>query len=366
MDRRRVVRVAVVTGELLAFDGLAELPADALALLAAGAAEDFQFGAAWFGAVAAAALPPGARPRLLLYREAGRAVTLLMLQAQAGRLAGLTTPYTTRFRPPTAPGADADAPRRAGAAFGRACRAAGPLRLDCLEADWPGLPPLLAGLRDAGLVALAFDHFGNWHGALPAEWGAYLAERPSALRATIKRRLASATRDPSIVFEAIDGGAALADGLAAYESVHARSWKQAEPFPHFTAALLPAAAAAGALRLGVLRQGGAAVAAQYWLLAGGTATVLKLAHDEAAKAISPGTVLTALMIRRLIEQDRATALDFGRGDDAYKAGWTGQRRQRIGVLLCSPWDPAGLTALARHAAGKIWRNASSRKNVVSC
>ena len=87
--------------------------------------------------------------------------------------------------------------------------------------------------------------------------------------------------------------------------------------------------------------------------------MLKLAHDEAARALSPGTVLTALMICRLIEHDGAVALDFGRSDDAYKAGWTGQRRLRIGVLLCPLRHPAGLAALARHALGRAvaWRPA---------
>jgi len=63
-------------------------------------------------------------------------------------------------------------------------------------------------------------------------------------------------------------------------------------------------------------------------------------------------VLTALMVRHLLERDRVAALDFGRGDDAYKAGWTGRRRQRIGVLLCPPWHQAGFLALARHLGGQ--------------
>ncbi len=114
-----------------------------------------------------------------------------------------------------------------------------------------------------------------------------------------------------------------------------------------------AAAGAGALRLGLLRAGGEAVAAQLWVVAGGVATVHKLAHDAAARAHSPGTVLTALMIRHLLDEERAAALDFGRGDDAYKSGWTGQRRQRIGVQLCPPWQPAGAAAIARHLAGRL-------------
>jgi hypothetical protein len=280
-------------------------------------------------------------------------VVVLPLVRQGGRLAGLSTPYTSRFRPIAAPGASDAAMRRAGAAFGQVCRRFGPLRLDAMEPDCPGLAPLLAGLREAGMVALRFDHFANWHAEVPSCWAEYLASRPGALRATIRRRLASAARDPRLAFELIAGGPALAAGIAAYETVHAASWKPAEPFPGFTAALLPLAAEAGALRLGVLRRDGVPVAAQYWLVAGGTASVLKLAHAEAARAISPGTVLTALMIRRLIEDDAIRRLDFGRGDEPYKAGWTGTRRMRIGVVLCPLRHPAGIALLARHVAGRI-------------
>jgi CelD/BcsL family acetyltransferase involved in cellulose biosynthesis len=81
--------------------------------------------------------------------------------------------------------------------------------------------------------------------------------------------------------------------------------------------------------------------------------VLKLAHDEAFKAHSPGTVLTALMLRRLLDQEHVARIDFGRGDDAYKQGWATKRRQRIGVLLVNPWRASGMAALARHALGRV-------------
>lgn len=332
------------------FGSFPALPADAAALLAEAGRGEFQLGAAWFTAVAAHALPAGARPLLLLHRQAGRAAALLPLsRAAGGRLSGLAAPYTTLFRPLLAEGADA---ARAGLAFGRACRAAGPLRLDALDPDWPGLAPLLAGCRRAGMLPLRFAHFGNWHlDVTRRDWPGYLAGRPGALRETIRRRLARAGRDPSVTFEVIAGAGGLDAGIAAYDHVYARSWKQPEPFPAFVPALMRAAAAAGVLRLGVLRQAGAPVAAQLWTVTGGTATLHKLAHDEAAKNLSPGTVLTARMLRHMLEQEHVTEIDFGRGDDAYKAGWTGERRQRIGVLLCPPWHPAGVAALGRHLAG---------------
>jgi hypothetical protein len=328
------------------------LPADARGLLEAG---EFQLGETWFAAIAAAALPEGARPLFLLARAAGRPRVLLPLLRHAdGRLEGLTAPYTTVFRPLAAADAAPAEIGAAGRAFARFCRAAGPLRLEALEPDWPGLAPLLGGFRAGGMVPLRFAHFGNWHlQTAGLDWAAYLAARPGELRSTIRRRLAAAGRDPTLGFDLVTGGAALEPGIAAYEAVYAQSWKEAEPFPRFAAALMRAAAGAGALRLGVLRLAGVPVAAQLWLAAGGVATVHKLAHDEARRALSPGTVLTALMIRHLLDREQVPALDFGRGDDALLAGWTGQRRARIGVLLCPPWHPAGIAAIGRHVAGRL-------------
>jgi len=338
------------------FDDIEALPAGCEALFAAGERSSFQLGRLWFRTVLAEAMPPGARPLFLLCRPAiDRTGVLLPLRTLEGgrRLEALSSPYSCLYRPLAAADATAADLQTAGRAFGRHCRRWSRLRLEALDAGWAGLEPLLAGMRQAGLVALRFDHFGNWHEEVAGHsWADYLAARPGALRETIRRRLGQAERDPRCRLEAPVSEAGLAAGIAAYEEVYARSWKEAEPFPRFSAALMRTAAAAGVLRLGLLWLDGRPVAAQYWVVAGGTATVLKLAHDEAARARSPGTVLTAAMIRHLLDRERVAELDFGRGDDAYKALWAGRRRQRIGVLLVDPRRPAGLAALLRHALGR--------------
>jgi CelD/BcsL family acetyltransferase involved in cellulose biosynthesis len=228
------------------------------------------------------------------------------------------------------------------------------MRLDTLDAEAPGLADMLEGLRSAGIAIGAYWHFGNWRQGLAGldGWEGYLAARPAALRNTIRRKLRRA--GGALRFELVQAaGPVLEEAIAAYVAVRARSWKPGEPFPHFDAALLRAAAPLGMLRMGVLRrEDGLAVAAQYWLLAGGRAALLKLAHDEACRAESPGTVLTALMIRHLIEVDQAQELDFGRGDDAYKALWATERRQRIGLTLSDRWHPAGLVEWARHCVSR--------------
>lgn len=307
-------------------------------------------GRLWYAVTLAEALPPGAEAV-----AAASDAVLLPLLRRGRQLASLTTDYSLAWRPLPAPGADDAALHRAGRALAPLLRRRPPLRLEALDPDVPGLDPLLAGLRAGGLAVLRYRHFGNWAEDLPpGGWEAYLASRPAALRNTIRRRLARAAREYRFELVAVPGPA-LEAGIAAFEAVRAGSWKPAEPAPRFDAALLRALAPGGALRLGLLWQGSTAVAAQYWVLHCGRATIPKLFHLEAARAASPGTVLTALMIRHMLQEDAVTALDFGRGDDGYKRQWAGQRRQRIGVLLADPWHPAGLLAIARHAAGALRR-----------
>ena len=303
----------------------------------------------WFEATEQAALADGQRPHYVTLQDTlGPLAVLPMLTGPGTRMHGLTSPYTVQFQPLLDPTAD---PTTAGLAFGRHLLAWPVTILDALDPAWPGLVPFLAGLRRAGLVPTRFDHFGNWHERVGGlGWDAYLAARPGALRETIRRKGRLVARDPAIRFEVVRSHDHLAEALDAYESVYARSWKVPEPFPRFTATLVHRLALQGLLRLGVMWQGDRPLAAQYWTVEAGKATVLKLAHDDAAKALSPGTVLTAHMVRALLEEG-VHELDFGRGDDPYKRQWAAERRQRIGVVLANPRRADGMASLLRHWTG---------------
>ncbi|WP_372617597.1 GNAT family N-acetyltransferase [Falsiroseomonas sp.] len=325
-------------------------------------AGEFFASRAWYDTLLAHALPEGAEPVLALCGPEEAAV--LPLMRQAGRLSALVSPYTLDWRPLPAPHAEAAALRQAGQSLGRLLRWQAPLRLNTLDPDAPGVAPLLEGLAAARLRPLRFVHTGNWHEVLPpgTGWEAWLAARPSVLRSTITRKLARAGRETDFELVAAPG-ASLEAGIKDYERVRAASWKPDEPFPDFDGALMRVAAGLGLLRLGVLRAraDGAPLAAQYWIVdrGGRRATVLKLAHVQADRAASPGTVLSAQMIRRLIEEDGVSELDFGRGDDAYKQAWVAVRRQRIGVVLADPLHPAGAMALLRQALGRLRRRLAS-------
>lgn len=327
-----------------------EPPAACDAFLAPPRSGDVFAGRAWLQATLRHAIPPGATPVLGL---AAGAVLLPLLQ-QGRSLGSLTTPYSQDWRPL----GDPAAMHEAGRDIGRRLRLAAPSRFEAMDPQGPAVARLLEGMRGQGLRLLRFDHFGLWREELPdgGGWAGYLASRPPALRNTVARKLARAAA--SLDFEMIDApGAALEAGIAAFKAVRARSWKPFEPFPEFDPALMRGLAATGELRLGLLRDraSGNPAAAQYWAVSAGHAVVPKLFHDEALRAASPGTVLTAMMIRDLIETDGVRTLDFGRGDDAYKRLWVGMRRQRVGVLAIDPRHPAGLSALLRHAAGRLRR-----------
>jgi CelD/BcsL family acetyltransferase involved in cellulose biosynthesis len=329
------------------FDSLDALPADAASLFAA--AESFFTTRAWWEIVLAHAVPPNTEPRLVLIRRNGEARALFpMLYDRTSRgFRALTTPYTCLYQPLIGAG-NLDI----FSTFARYCRAFATTRVDALD---PAVAMALAdGGRQAGLAAAWFNHFGNWYDNVSGQdWETWLARRPGALRETIRRRTRRSEQLPGAHFTLFSARNDMTAAVNAFETVYARSWKEPEPYPAFNPAQIRAAVGLGVARVGVWWIGETPAAAQFWIVENGRATVLKLAHDEAFRSHSPGTVLTAWMIRHMIEREHVSELDFGRGDDPYKRDWVAGRRQRMGLLLINPRRPRGMIALAHHAAGRI-------------
>jgi hypothetical protein len=323
-------------------------------LFAAGAG--LQSSRAWFGASSQAALPAEARPHFLaLSDQAGPLALVPMVAGPGSRWGSLTTPYTCLYQPLLRPDASAD--ELTLGEIGKYCRQWPVTRFEALDPDWAGIGMLRRSLASAGLASRTFAHFGNWYEPITTRsWGTYLQARPGALRETIRRRTGAATRAGTRV-EIAREGPALAAALSAFEAVYRRSWKQPEPFPKFNDTLIGALVQTRLLRISIVWMDDRPIAAQYWSVVDGSATILKLAHDEQFKALSPGTVLTAATIRELIEIDQVTELDFGRGDDPYKRGWASLRRPRIGLLGIDPRTPAGFRELIFHDAGALVRGA---------
>lgn len=175
----------------------------------------------------------------------------------------------------------------------------------------------------------------------------YWAARPGRMRTTLKRK---ANRVEVTIHERFD-----AEDWTAYEAIYAQSWKPEEGDPALLRRFAEAEGAAGRIRLAVARASGEPVAAQFWTVEDGTAYIHKLAHLEARKDLSAGTTLTAALFEHVIDRDRVALVDFGTGDDAYKADWMELVRPRYRLDCFDPRQPRAWPPLARAAARRLAR-----------
>jgi CelD/BcsL family acetyltransferase involved in cellulose biosynthesis len=297
--------------------------------------------------------PAGARDEFWTVSRQGQCRLVLPLRRAAPGLrpghgaTSLGNYYTGLFAPAAHPQAGAEdwsallrAVVRGGAPLDR-------LVLEPLPAS--ALPPLRAGLAQAGLAWREEVAFGNWHEPVTGRFADYWTARPGALRSTAARARRRFEREGGTL-EIVTGDdpASLQRALEAYAQVYAASWKPQEPYTGFIPALVTLAARRGWLRLGLAWRDGQALAAHLWLVHGGRAEIYKLAYREDAAAWSPGTLLGQHLMAHVIDVDRVREIDYLTGDDDYKRLWMGQRRERWRIDALNPRTlRGGLQTLAR-------------------
>ncbi|WP_284125644.1 GNAT family N-acetyltransferase [Parerythrobacter aestuarii] len=178
----------------------------------------------------------------------------------------------------------------------------------------------------------------------------YWASRDGRMRTTLKRKAKKVDVELLTRFDA--------SAWAAYEAIYAESWKPAEDTPEILRKFAEEEGAAGRIRLAIARHEGRPVAAQFWTVENGVAYIHKLAHLEEMKHLSAGTTLSAALFEHVIDADKVALVDFGTGNDRYKADWMEQVRPRFLIDCLDPrqpkaWAPLGkriLTRLARKPA----------------
>ncbi|WBO24112.1 GNAT family N-acetyltransferase [Sphingomonas abietis] len=281
---------------------------------------------------------PDAKLAILRIRSGEATAWLFLIESAPRRAAPLASWYTLRF----APVLHGDA---AAALLPDLYRAAA-RRFDVLE-----LRPLDAPTMPEGWRSFARRTSSNWTLETNGRnFATYWAERPARTRNTVLRRMKS--HPVSIEIHRDFDPAAWAD----YEAVYAESWKPQEGSPAFLRALAAQEAAAGTLRLGIARgTGGRAVAAQFWLIERGIATIHKLAHRESAKSGSPGSLLSHAMFRAAIDGDQVARIDFGLGDEPYKVEWVDTPHPVWRVDAYRPASWRGAIGVAREVAGRLAR-----------
>lgn len=301
----------------------------------------------WFRLVATHTLPG---PLLVLRAEADGDRGWLFFCRQGGTVRALANWYSLGWDIIAAPGRQPAVEQ----ALVTALKQARP-RIAALDlfpvAESSNLPALLAV---AGWIVRRQEVSVAWRIATRGmDFDTYWATRPGKLRSTARRKAKAANLDIEIL-DRFDPAA-----WADYEAVYRASWKGDEGSPAFLRALAEQEGAAGTLRLGIARKDGEPIAAQLWLTENGTATIHKLAYREDRRDLSPGTILSMAMFRHALDADRVDTIDFGLGDDGYKADWMGESEAVHRLAAFYPRSPAGLVALARAAASKLVRRMRS-------
>jgi hypothetical protein len=343
-----------------------DLPAELEQLFAAAGELSFFSQAGWYDVLARHGMAEGARSRL--YADAGSGVALacqVASDAPGRRLKSLSSFYSCEHAVLLGTPAPADAAlARLVAEIAGERPAWDAIVIDALDPADRSVAGLAAAFRGAGMVVKSFFDAATWYDDTSGlSFADYLARRPSALRNTWRRKTTKLNRSGRLRWSFYDAPSSVEPGIADYEAIYQVSWKRAEPFPDFMPALMRFAAEVGALRLGVIHCDGQPAAAQFWIVWRGRACIYKLAHDERFDELSLGTLLTMRMMERVLEQDRPTEVNFGRGDDPYKRLWFSQRRERWGLSAANPRTLRGLQLAARQIASRVVRRFRSGEPV---
>jgi hypothetical protein len=232
------------------------------------------------------------------------------------------------------------------------------VELKPLDVDAPAFAALVEGLEKAGFVVQTYFCFGNWYLEVKGRsFAQYVETLPSVLRNTLGRKKKKLEKSGRAQIEIVTGGDGLESAIAAYNTVYLASWKESEPYPRFVPELIRNCAALGLLRLGIVRVDGEPAAAQFWIVHNGRALIYKLAYDERFAELSVGTILTATLMKHVIDIDGVIQVDYLTGDDAYKKDWMSSRRERWGILALNPRTLRGVLAIVRHIGGRAIKRA---------
>lgn len=338
-------------------------PSDVQALFAQAAKESLEISQRWYENLFQTVFSTHPGASVWVLTKAGQTMAALpVLVERAGpgqRLAALGNYYTAYFTPTLAPSVRCEDLAVLVSHLLRHHAGLGSLRFEPMDPQSDGFDRLVRALELNGLVCVRYFRFANWYLPAQSSYAQYLKGRSASLRSTIKR-MSKRSLDEGGRLEIITEPADLDRGMAAYWQVYQASWKQDEPYPAFIDGLARWTADQGTLRLGLSWLNDVPIAAQLWLVAHGRCEIFKVAYDEAHKAVSPGTVLTAALLERVIDRDRVTEVDFLIGDDHYKRNWMSHRRERWGLLAHDPRRLLGFFGLVRECGGWLLRQARRR------
>ena len=351
------------------FAALDALPEHALNMLSAAGDECFFDGLPWFQSLSRHALDAGDQVRIYCVEDVPRSegfqLILPMLVRNTPRrlwkprkLCSLSNYYSSLFGPVS----NGNIVPKTAEELMRTIASESPrwdqIELRPLDHDSRSFRLLVESLQAAGYVVQTYFCFGNWYLKVQdRNYEQYFLGLPAILKNTVNRKQKKLAKSGRAKLEIVTGGNLLDYAIEAFESVYRASWKTPEPYPEFVPGLIRMCAKTGALRLGLIHVDGQPAAAQLWIVQNRSALIYKLAYDERFEELSVGTILTAALMKHVIDVDKVAEVDYLTGDDAYKKNWMSHRRERWGILAMNPRTPLGALAILRHVGGRAIKRA---------
>ena len=325
---------------------------DGAGLFVAAENDSFDLGCDWFELLTAHGLDSSAEATFYTLSRDGALQCIFPLSVQQRRVVSLSTFYSSLYRPLLAATAE---PEDIGAMTHRVVTdyRCSSIRLNAMDPLHPSFNITIEGLRSAGLAPFTFFDFGNWYMPVKGDYNAYFEGLSSRMKNTIKRRTARFEKSLQGRIEILCGIEDVPRAIAVWEQVYRSSWKVAEPFPRFIPALIRLCAQRGWLRFGLVSYKGVPIAAQIWIVNNARAAIYKLAYDENYATYSAGTILSARLMRFVIDTDGVREVDYLVGDDAYKKDWMSHRRERMGIIAFNRRSLQGLAGSIGQTLGGL-------------
>ena len=210
-------------------------------------------------------------------------------------------------------------------------------------------------LRRAGFWLQRYKNSFNRYEAVEGmDYEAYLQSRSSNSRYDIGRKTRRLERDFSLAYDLYKGPLGLERGIADYEHISEASWKKPMSMvgPHHTD-LLQDTMEAGVGRLSILKLDGQPVSVHFWIISDGTAHIVRLAYDQHFEKQGVGVVHTAEMVRMALDDDHVREINYGYGNDSYKARWTKESRVLYGLMAFNPGTLRGLRFAVTNILGSL-------------
>lgn len=332
-----------------------QFPANVQKLFDLAERDDLQCGTTWFSALTHAVFADHSGVRFYVLRQGDQPIAVLPVQINqvgpANQIEALSSDDTALYAPALAPGLKTKDLVPLLRAVLQAHAPVARLRFAPMDRHARPYRLLLGALQRTGLLTFQFPCFESWRWTGLGHRSSYLAGHSESLR----RATQLAGKRWTLLggtLEIILGGTDLQRGLDAYRQLlegRCGNWRRTR-HPTFTADLAQLWAANGWLRLGVAWLNGQPIAAQIWTAAHGQAHIDWAVESDDFQAHEAGTLLTALLMQHVTEQDHVTAVDLRHGGNTPIRRWMNHRRQRWGIVAYNLRTPVGLAGLCREAA----------------